>query len=149
MLLTSGKFDEISLAMYDSDWFGYANSILSYLSGLALVIVLLLTMITMTMDLIYLQLPTAKQLFDSFIENKKGNALARGAVRLLVSKTAIQSFDESAQTGTPVMWVYMKNSLKHFIFTCIMVVILATGLDTILGLVYNLIRGFLQLIPAA
>ena len=137
------EMDEVTLQLCNKDWFYYANSALGFISTVALIVLLLLTTLTMALDIIYLQLPGAKLLYTEFLENKKGNKFARGAVRLLVSKTAIQSFEEATQKSVPVMWVYMKNSIKHYIFVTILIVILATGLDTILLIVYKLIRGFL------
>lgn len=139
----TAEMDEVTLELYNQDWFYYVNNILSYASSLALVILLLLTTITMALDVVYLQTPGAKLLYNKFVENKKGNKLARGAVRMLVSKIAIQSFDEATRRSVPVMWVYMKNSIKHYVLVTVLIVILATGLDTILLIIYKLIRGFL------
>ena len=138
------RTDEIALQLMNNDWFYYVNNILRYASAIALVILVILTSLSMTFDLVYLVFPMAKQLYDEFVENKEGNKFARAAVRLLVSKTAIQSFEEATEKSIPVMWVYMKRSIVHYITTAVLIVVLATGLDTILLVVYKIIRGMIE-----
>lgn len=138
------KSDEIIAQLYNRDWFEYANKTLSYISAFALIALLIATTVTTAFDVVYLIVPGFKQFYTDFIENKQGNKLARASVRLLISKVAIQSYDEAMSQGQVVMYVYLKNRISHYVFITIMIVILATGLDTILLVVYRLLRGFLE-----
>lgn len=142
-LLTLTEMDAVRQALYDREMFEYVSAILSYVSGIVLTLIVVAVSLMLIVDTIYLIFPNAKYVYDNYKMAQKGK-LGKIVTHFLVSKNAIEAFEDSSVTGQPVMWCYLKRAIKFYIIVVSIVYVLAAGLDIILVVVYKLISGFLR-----
>lgn len=135
--------DEVTHALYDREYFGYVSVVLSYLSGIALTCLLIIVPIMMIVDVVYLLLPSAKTFYDEWVA-RHDDAGGRLVKRLLVSKNAIEAFEDAANANSPVMWCYLKRSIKFYAIVVCVIFILVAGIDVILLFIYKLFGGLIE-----
>lgn len=145
LLSAAENMDEVTHELYTREYLFYISSVLSYVSAILLILIVIIVPLVMVIDVAYLIVPAFKYYYDTQI---KGNSDIKAKVveHLIVSKNAIEAYDDSQTTNKPVLFCYMKRSLKFYILVVTVVVLLATGLDTILDLMLRLLSGFLELI---
>lgn len=135
--------DEVTHALYDREYFGYVSVVLSYLNAIALTAILIVVPFMMIVDVIYLIFPEAKVLYDNYVETHN-DTKGRIVQKLLVSKNAIEAFGDAAQTNTSPLWCYIKRSLKFYVIVVAVIVLLTTGLDTVLRFTYKLFGNIIE-----
>lgn len=137
------NMDEVTHALYDREFFGYVSAVLSYLNAIGLIAILIIVPLMMVLDTLYLTVPALKSTYDTYRE-RCTNLRDRVVQRLLVSKNAIESYEDAAVTNTSPIWCYLKRSIKFYIIVVCAVIILTTGLDTILRFTYKLLGNILD-----
>lgn len=145
LLSAAGDIDEVTRELYARENLYYLSVTLSYISAVLLIVILTIVPLAMVIDVLYLLIPSFKNYYDT---NIKGHTDIKAKIteRLIVSKNAIESFDDASVTNQPVMLCYLKRSIKFYILVAVVVAVLATGLDTILDLMLKLLSGFLNTI---
>lgn len=143
LLSAAGEMDEVTHALYDREFFGYVSVVLSYLNTIALAAILIIVPLAMVIDVVYLLVPTAKELYDNYT-NTHSDFKGRIVQKLLVSKNAIEAFEDAAVTNKSPIWCYMIRSMKFYVIVVMTVIVLTTGLDTILRFTYKLFGNLLD-----
>lgn len=144
ILAATENMDNITHELYTREYLNYLSVTLSYISAILLIAILIIVPLIVVIDVFYLVIPTFKNYYDTNIQGKT-DMKSKIVERLLVSKNAIEAFDDASITNKPVMWHYLLRSIKFYIVVSIVVVILATGLDLILDVILKLISGVLNL----
>lgn len=139
----NNNMDDVTHALYDREYFGYISVVLSYINAIALTAILIIVPFVMIMDVIYLILPNAKALYDNYVATHNDRT-GRIVQKLLVSKNAIEAFEDAATTNTSPLWCYMKRSIKFYVIVVVAIILLTTGLDTILRFTYKLIGNIIE-----
>lgn len=139
----NANMNDVAHALYDKEYFGYISAILSYVNAVALIAVLIIVPLVMVTDVIYLLMPDAKALYDKYVA-AHASKVDHIVQKLLVSKNAIEAFEDASITNTSPIWCYMKRSLKFYVIVVIAIILLTTGLDTILRFTYKLIGNIIE-----
>lgn len=110
---------------------------LGYILGLLVTIIVISTTIITALDIMYITLPVVQTTFDKLLDGKR-----YGGFRLL-SKSALLSLEKAQETGTHVIFIYLKYRLKDYIMIAIVVYILVVGPKDIINYIWNIISKIL------
>ena len=143
LLSAAENMDEVTHELYIREYLSYISAILSYASAILLILIVIIVPLVMTIDVMYLVVPVFKNYYDTQIKGST-DLKAKVVEHLIVSKNAIEAFDDASITNKPVLFCYMKRSLKFYIIVVIVVALLATGLGTILDFMVKVLGGFLD-----
>lgn len=138
------NIDEEARELYTGETFEYAAAVLNYASAIAMAIILLLVTLMTIIDLFYINLPWAKQLYDNYSAGEQ-NFVKKVVTHLFVSKNAIESFEQAAVENKSPMVIYLRKSIKFYIIVTIVLTILATGIGTLMKIIVRLLSGLLGL----
>ena len=135
------KADDVAEAMHTGEAIGYTNEVLSYVLGIASVILIFVVSFTLITDMLYLVFPFAKGMYENYCAKEHGVA-GKIVTTILVSKHAVEAYKDAAITNQPVMWCYLKRSFKFYIFNTCLIFMCIAGFDLIIGFVYKLVSGW-------
>ena len=119
-------------------------------TGLTFVLILLLTFVPLvtTLDIVYLVVPLAHdklQEINDKIDKRFHKGEGEHSLFGLLSKQALEAYEESTQTGKNAILIYLRKRLIYYIIVASLVFFAIAGFDTITRLVsdilYKLLHG--------
>lgn len=106
--------------------------------GFLVVIIIILLFIGTAIDIMYLTIPVIQSSIDKLLDGTR-----LGGFRLL-SKDALLAQEESASSGSHVLFCYLKNRLWMYIMATIVIYLLIMGPTPIVNYLWNVVKYFLK-----
>ena len=125
--------------------YGIYYSVLDFLGraielifGFFVVIILVMLFIGTALDIMYLTLPIVQSSLDKLLDGSRA-----GGFRIL-SRDVVLAQEESASTGSHVLFCYLKKRLWMYLLASIIIYVLIIGPTPIINYLWNIIKYFLK-----
>ena len=137
------EFDREYDAKVFNEVLGSVSSVISVgLGGFVVVLCLLAAFVTV-LDVLFMTVPYVHDKLSEILDRRRRDGESSSKV-VLLSKQAIDAYEEAANTGGQAILIYMRKRIGYYIVLAVAIYFLVSGWEQIVHLVASFIVGILD-----